>query len=57
MDENWNGTVMDEKDIAEVVIALRETHKKLTSEDFDGQTVNEVIEDIEHILDFIGDRT
>ena len=44
---------MDQKDIAEVVMALRETYKKLINEDFDGQTVNEVIEDIEHIILFL----
>ena len=56
MDENWGGTVMDQKDIAEVVRALRETRVKLVCEDFDGKTVMEVIEDIEHIIDFLEDR-
>lgn len=53
MDENWGGTVMDQKDISEVVTALRETHKKLTDYDFNAKTVTEVTEDIEHIIDFL----
>ena len=47
---------MDQKDIAEVVYALRITLKKLTSEDFNAKTVMEVTEDIEHIIGFMEDR-
>ena len=44
---------MDQKDTAEVVIALRETLKKLDAYEFTSAMLNEAIEDIEGIIDFL----
>ena len=47
---------MNKVDMTTLLWALRETHKKLMTEGFDGKTVMEVIDDIEHIILFLEDR-
>ena len=57
MDENWGGTVMDQKDIAEVIWALHALRNKISPwmkrDDKWVAPLAEATEDIEHIIDFL----
>ena len=44
---------MDQKDVLELLKALYEVHKKLYGYEFSSAKLNEAIEDVEHIIDFL----